>query len=302
MESALLYLNEDTLKFAGFEKKESKYAIVGAPLDVTSSYRPGTRFAPSSIRQAAQYIEFYSLRQGIDIGDIGFRDFGDIILHPSNIQESLKRIRNVIGYILSLGKFPITIGGEHTITQGIIDAFEQETCVVSFDAHLDLREDYLGDPFDHASVMRRISEKGVKIMEIGTRAVTREEVQYARNNGIDFVTSYEIRRLGIRDVAKRVREFENTCKNIYVSFDIDVLDPAYAPGAQTPEPDGLSTPELLDILQYIITEKVIGMDIVEISPIVDTSNITSILGSKIIMEAVAAIESSVRVSQNKIVK
>ncbi|WP_338600865.1 agmatinase [Sulfolobus tengchongensis] len=292
-DSRLFYLNEHSRKFAGFNKESSPFVIIGIPMDITSSYRPGSRFAPNSIRDAAQYIEFYSIRNDIDMGEIGFNDVGDIVLHPSNVEENLTRIASVINYFQDNKKITISIGGEHTITAGIIKGLRKEgLCLISFDAHLDLREEYMGYKYDHACVMRRISEYNVKIIEVGTRAVSKEEIEYARQNGIAYFTPHQIRLLGSKEVARKIITSTQECKSIYLSVDMDGIDPAYAPGVATPEPEGLDPTTLLEIINLIADKRVVGFDIVEISPPYDSSGITSVLAARIILETASAIYKS----------
>lgn len=187
-------------------------------------------------------------------------------------------------------KIIISIGGEHTISAGVIKGLQKEgLCIISFDAHLDLRDEYMGYKYDHACVMRRISEYGVKILEIGSRAISREELEYARRNGIAFFTPQQIRLLGVKEVARKIINSTQECKSLYISIDMDGLDPAYAPGVATPEPEGLDPTTLLDIINLIVDKRVVGFDIVEISPPYDISGITSVLGAKIIMETSASI-------------
>ncbi len=289
----LLYLNENARKFAGFERKDSKFVIVGLPMDITSSYRPGSRFAPSSIREATQYIEFFSLRSNVDVGEVGFYDAGDVVMHPSSVEENLKRISEVISYYQSLGKITVSIGGEHTVTAGVMKGIAKERregiCVLSFDAHLDLRDDYMGYKYDHACVMRRISEMGVKIIEVANRAVSREEIEYANREGIPFITSKEVKLLGHREVAKRVSKSLEECSALYISYDMDGIDPSFAPGVATPEPEGIDPTTVMDIMSLVVDQRVVGYDVVEVSPPFDPSGITSVLGSKLILETAAAI-------------
>ncbi|MUM64596.1 agmatinase [Acidianus infernus] len=289
-DARLLYLNDVSRKFAGFNKENSPFVILGIPMDITSSYRPGSRFAPSAIRDAAQYIEFYSLRTGIDMGEVGFNDIGDVALHPSNVEENVKRISDVVSYFSEKGKIVVSIGGEHTITVGTASGTSAD-CVISFDAHLDLRDDYLGYKYDHACVMRRLSEKGIKIMEIGNRAVSKEELEYARKAGVPFITSWDVELLGYKEVARKIINFTEECKRIYITYDMDSIDPSYAPGVATPEPEGLKPTTILDIVKLIADKRIVGFDIVEVSPPFDPSGITSVLAAKIIMETSAIIKS-----------
>jgi agmatinase len=284
----LLYLNENSRAFAGFNRPKSPFVIVGIPMDITSSYRPGSRFAPSAIRDSAQYIEFYSIRTGVDMGDVGFNDVGDISLHPSDVEENLKRIKDVVSYFSDNGKVVISLGGEHTITVGTTEGVKAD-CVLSIDAHLDLRNDYLGYKYDHACVMRRISERGVKIIEIGTRAISREEIEYANKEGITYFTPKQVRLLGIRDIGQRIVKSFEECKRIYITYDMDGFDPSFAPGVATPEPEGLDPTTVLDLISLIVDKRVVGFDIVEVSPPYDPSGITVVLASRIILETSALI-------------
>lgn len=287
-DSRLLYLNENSRQFAGFNKPSSPFIIIGIPLDITSSFRPGSRFAPSAIREYTQYIEFYSIRTGIDMGDIGFNDVGDIVMHPSDVEENIKRISDVTSYFAEKGKIIISIGGEHSITVGTTRGIKPD-CVLSFDAHLDLRDDYMGYKYDHACVMRRISEQGVKIMEIGTRAVSKEELEYANKAGIAYFTPQQVRLLGPREIARKIITNFRECQKIYITYDMDGIDPAYAPGVATPEPEGLDPTTVLDIVSLIVDKRVIGFDVVEVSPPYDLSGITSVLASRLILETSAQI-------------
>ncbi|MUN28328.1 agmatinase [Sulfuracidifex metallicus] len=288
----LLYLNESSRKFGGFERKDSKFTVVGLPMDITSSYRPGSRFAPAYIREATQYIEFFSLRSNVNVADIGFYDVGDVVMHPSSVEENLKRISEVISYYQSQGKITVSIGGEHTVTTGVIKGVIQyhrkNLCVLSFDAHLDLRDEYMGYKYDHACVMRRISEMGVKVVEVATRAVGKDEIEYASREGIPFITAKEVKLLGHREVARKVSKTLEECSSIYISYDMDGIDPSFAPGVATPEPEGIDPTTVLDIMSLIVDKRIVGYDVVEVSPPYDPSGITVVLGSKLILETTAA--------------
>ncbi|BCU70725.1 agmatinase [Stygiolobus caldivivus] len=287
-DTRLLFLNENVRSFAGFSRPSSPFVVLGLPMDITSSFRPGSRFAPSAIRDAAQFIEFYSIRSGIDMGEVGFNDVGDVVMHPSNAEENVRRISDVVSYYAEKGKVVIGIGGEHTVTVGTTRGIRPD-CLISVDAHLDLRDDYMGYKYDHACVMRRISEEGVKIIEIGTRAVSKEEIEYANSKGILYFIPKQIRLLGVRDVAQKIVMSLRECQKIYITYDMDGIDPSYAPGVATPEPEGLDPTTVLDIMSLIIDKRVVGFDVVEVSPPYDPSGITSVLGAKIIMETAAMV-------------
>jgi len=295
----LLYLNESSLKFGGFEKRNSPFAVLGIPMDITSSFRPGSRFAPRKIREMSQFIEFYSLRTGVDVGEVGFEDLGDVVLHPSDVEQNVERIRDVVSYASEKGKIVVSMGGEHTITVGTVLGTKAD-CVVSFDAHLDLRDEYMGYKFDHACVMHRLAERGVRIMEVGNRAVSREEVEYAKEFGVPFITSHEVNLIGTREVAMKVKNFLRPCNRIYITFDVDSVDPAYAPGVATPEPEGLTPTVVLDVINLIADSRVVGFDVVEISPPYDPSDITSVLGAKLIMETTSIVSSSLKKGKGEV--
>lgn len=275
--------------FSGFQKpfEKADYAILGVPFDVTSTYRTGARFGPNAIRQASLNIETYSFRTGMDVEDLKLHDLGDLHI-STDTQRTLERVALVIKDLSDAGKTPITIGGEHTITLGVMKGLEEKaskTAVISFDAHLDLRDEFAGLKLSHTTFMRRISEevKPAKIIEVGTRAVCKEELAYAKKAGIEFSTAQQIRKGGSELIAKRLNEKLARYKNVYLSIDMDVLDPAYAPAVQNPEPDGIGTHTLLDILCEVCEANVIGFDVVEVAPNYDMG-VTAVQAAKIIFE------------------
>jgi agmatinase len=168
-----------------------------------------------------------------------------------------------------------------------------KTAIVSFDAHLDLRNEYMGLKLSHTTFMRRTNEqaKPAKIIEVGTRAVCKEELGYAKKAGIEFFTAQQIRKEGTEQIAKQLKKELAKYKYIYLSIDMDVLDPAYAPAVQNPEPEGIETHTLLDILCDICDKRVIGFDVVEIAPNYD-QGISAILAAKVIFEVLCFLEKS----------
>ncbi|MGD0495646.1 MAG: agmatinase [Candidatus Bathyarchaeia archaeon] len=283
--------------FSGFQKPFDKadYAILGVPFDVTSTYRTGARFGPTSIRQASLNIETYSFRTGVDVEDLSLHDLGDLQA-SSDTARTLEMLELVIGDILKTGKVPVTIGGEHTITFGIAKGFAKmasTTAIVSFDAHLDMRDEFLGLRMSHTTFMRRINEevRPAKIVEVGTRAVCREELRYARKAGIEFLTTQQIRKEGTKRTLEQLRETLASYKNVYVSVDMDILDPAFVPAVQNPEADGLEMRSLLDILAGVCDKRVVGFDVLEIAPDYDRG-ISAIQAAKVIFEMLCQIEKS----------
>lgn len=282
--------------FSGVQKDYDKadYAVLGVPFDATSTYRSGARFGPNAIRQASLNIETYSFRTGLDVENLRLHDLGD--LHVStDTRKTLNILELVIRDIVKT-KVPVTIGGEHTITLGIAKGFGSKipkTAVVSFDAHLDLRNEFLGLKLSHTTFMRRINEetKPAKIIEVGTRSVCKEELAYAKKAGIEFLTTQQIRKEGSQQVAERLKEKLAECEHIYLSIDMDVLDPAYVPAVQNPEADGLEMHVLLDILESICDTRVMGFDVLEITPSYD-QGITAIQTAKVIFEVLCNLQKS----------
>jgi agmatinase len=281
--------------FSGIQKpfEKANYIIFGVPFDVTSTYRTGARFGPNAIRQASLNIETYSFRTGIDVEDLPLHDLGD--LHVStNPKKTVEMLKLVVEDILAAGKMPIAIGGEHTITFGImkgLGARARKTALVSFDAHLDLRKEFRGLKLSHATFMHRINEevKPAKIIEVGTRAACKEELAYAEKSGIEFLTSQQIRKEGPEQITQKLREKLAPYENLYLSIDMDALDPAYAPAVQNPEPEGIETHTLLDILCALCDSRVVGFDVLEVAPNYDQGT-SAITAARVMFEMLCQLE------------
>ena len=278
--------------FGGSQRayEEADYVILGAPLDVTSTYRSGTRFAPLAIREASLNIETYSFRAGIDMEDLKLHDLGDAHV-VGDVDETLRRLELVAKDILNSDKMPVAIGGEHTITLGMMRSVGENVAVVSFDAHLDLRNEYMGRSLSHTTFMRRLHEqiKPERIVEIGTRALCREELDYAKKSGINFLTTQQIRREDTEKTIKKINNFLSDSERIYLTIDMDVLDPAFAPAVQNPEPEGLHMDTFLDLLCKVCDSRVVASDLVEVAPHYD-QGITAIQAAKTIFEILCHIE------------
>jgi len=281
--------------FGGIKKpyEKAKYMVFGVPFDVTSTYRTGARFGPNAIRQASQNIETYSFRAGIDAEDLPLHDLGDLHVSTSP-RRTVNMLKLVVADVLAAGKMPVVVGGEHTVTLGILKglgAKARGTAVVSFDAHLDVRKEFLGLTLSHTTFMRVITEevKPAKIVEVGTRAICKEELAYAKETGIDFFTSQLIRKEGAARIIQRLKEELAQYENLYLTIDMDVLDPAFAPAVQNPEPDGLEIHTLLDILCALCDKRVVGFDVVEVTPIYD-QGISAIVAAKVLFEVLCQLE------------
>jgi len=264
-----------------YEISEAEFILFGAPIDSTSTYRAGSREAPQMIRLASLNVETYSFRTEMDALDLKIHDAGDIPQTP-NINETLNRISNIVSEIISMGKNPIMIGGEHTVTYGAIKTLK--TPIVIFDAHMDLRDEYpCGVKISHATVSRRvIDELGAEnVFIIGVRAACKDEIEYAKSVGLKYKTSREVMESSVKDLIKSIKLNGN---GIWISIDMDVLDPSIAPGVGNPEPEGITVTKLLDILECIVmNNRVLGFDLVEVAPPYD-NGITSIIAAKIVLE------------------
>jgi len=287
-----------TLNFSGYQKpfKSSKYVVVGVPFDVTSTFRTGARFAPSAIREASLNIETYSFQSNFDVEDLKIHDLGD--LHAtSNVKETLMRIERVTQELLEKGKIPVIVGGEHTITLGAVKAANKiykNLGIISLDAHLDLRSKYMGLRISHTTFMRRINEqtKPTKIFELGTRATCKEEMQYVKNSkNIEFIVTQRLQKENMEKIVEYLEKSLKECEKLYLSIDMDVLDPAFAPAVQNPEPGGLSTLLLLELLNQICDKRIIALDLVEVTPPYD-SGVTALTAAKILFEILSSLDSS----------
>jgi agmatinase len=291
-----LFVSQSNI-FGGIQSpfEKAKYVVFGVPFDVTSTYRTGARFGPNAIRQASLNIETYSFRTGIDVEDLLLHDLGDLHVSTSP-KRTVDMLKLVVADLLATKKTPIAIGGEHTITLGImkgLGAKAHKTALVSFDAHLDLRKEFLGLTLSHTTFMRLINEdvKPAKIIEVGTRAVCKEELAYAEKSGINFFTSQQIRKEGVAQIIQRLKEELAPYEKLYLTIDMDVLDPAYAPAVQNPEPEGIETHTLVDILCGLCDRRVVGFDVLEVAPAYDQGT-SAINAAKVIFEMLCQIETT----------
>ncbi|MFQ6086517.1 MAG: agmatinase [Candidatus Bathyarchaeia archaeon] len=283
--------------FGGYQRtfEESDYVILGVPFDATSTYRTGARFAPLAIREASLNIETYSFRSGIDLEDLKIHDLGDLHV-AGEVEETLKRLEKIARELLATRKLPVFIGGEHTITLGIMRAVGKSAAIISFDAHLDLRNEYMDMTTSHTTFMRRIHEQmhPIRIIEIGTRAVCKEELEYAEKSGIHFITNHQILDDGVEKTMRTIKEQLTNVKKTYITIDMDVLDPAFAPGVQNPEPDGLTMNTFLNLLCGLCDQRVMALDLVEVAPNYDNGT-TAIQTARTLFEALCNIEKAKKI-------
>ncbi|MGE5637705.1 MAG: arginase family protein, partial [Chloroflexota bacterium] len=211
-------------------------------------------------------------------------------------KKTVDMIDLVVADILAAGKMPVALGGEHTVTLGIAKGLGTKagkTAIVSFDAHLDLRCEFLGLDLSHTTFMQLISEEvnPARIIEVGTRSVCKDELAYAKKAGISFITSQEIIKIGSEQIIKNLKNELVPYDNVYLTVDMDVLDPAFAPAVQNPEPEGISTTALLDIVCALCDRRVIGFDVLEVVPMYD-QGVSAVVAAKVIFEMLCQLEKS----------
>ncbi len=257
-------------------------SLLGCPLDVTSSFRGGSKFGPDSIRRASWTLETYSPYLKLDLDDIVFCDTGDLELPPGNLLESLELVENTVAGMIENGQRPLSFGGEHLVTYPILKAVKKHfpiVQVVHFDAHCDLRDEYEGQKLSHATVMKRVRELGISQMhQIGIRSGTRQE--FGELHPVDSPAMLA----GLLDGNEPV----------YVSFDIDVFDPSLVPGVTTPEPGGLMFKEVMDYLNVLKGMNIVGADVVELAPDYDTTFVSSVCASKVAREIIMLVHSGIK--------
>lgn len=262
----------------------SRAVILGAPMDQTASFRSGARHGPRSIRGVSEVLEEYSARLDRDLAEFMYADIGDILIIPGKVEENLERIEKTVDKVLRDGKLTVMLGGEHLVTLPAVRcaaSLFQGLSVIHFDAHADLREQYMGVELSHATVMRRVVETvgGENLFQFGIRSGTREEFAYARSS-VNFFPEV----INMVDVLRVAESLKG--KPVYITLDIDVLDPAYAPGTGTPEPDGCTPGQIFSALEAFSDLNVVGFDLVEVCPAYDHTDRTAILAAKIVREAI----------------
>lgn len=259
--------------------KTSSIVMLGMPFDGTVSYRPGSRFAPEQIRLASWGLEEYSPYFDKHLEDCNFHDAGDLEFPLGNTEKSLEVIKNNVEEIYHDGKRVFGIGGEHLVTLPEIQAvskYVDNLAIVHFDAHTDLREEYLGEPLSHSAVIRHSAEiVGFEnLKQIGIRSGMKEEFELMKKYGTLIHEHSEL------DCFKN--------KNIFVTVDLDVLDTSIMPGTGTPEVGGLNFNQLVDWFKYLSNFNIIGADVVELAPDYDASGASTAVATKVIRELLMA--------------
>ena len=279
----MFFYADNMMRFAFSEQLddtdyEPGYALMGIPFDSTTSYRAGSRYGPKAIREASYNFEAYNLRYDTSLSCYNY-DIGDVQVNYGNYEETDYMIKDTVLSLIDMGLSPIAMGGEHTITAGVLGAIHDydeeyfnDLTVIHFDAHFDMRDTYLGEIYSHASVLRRVHEMNPKeIIQLGIRSAEYDEYQYVKSQDIQD------------DKESVLKVLEKVKGPVYLTVDIDVLDPAYAPSVGTPAPCGLTPRDMEDFIEVLAPKETIGMDLVEVSS--DTiGDSTSVNAAKIIYD------------------
>lgn len=282
-------LNKNVVNFIGCEAeyKEAEAVLFGAPFDSTASFRPGTRFGPLAVRNESFGLETYSPYQDKDLLDCKIFDSGDLELPLGDTEKVLEAIEERTKIILEDGKLPVMIGGEHLVTLGSVRAVLRkypDLHIIHFDAHADLREDYLGVKLSHACVLRRCHELlgDGKIYQFGIRSGDREEFKWAKEGHV------RMQKFNFDHLEECILALQG--KPVYFTIDLDVLDPSEFPGTGTPEAGGVSFTELLGAITQVAAGcHMAGCDVNELSPAYDASGISTAMAGKVIRELLLAL-------------
>jgi agmatinase len=303
---------ERTLRFAGpatfgrvprlDEVGQTDIAVVGVPFDSGVSYRPGARFGGNAIREASRQLRPYNPAQKIyPFHYAQVADAGDISANPHDVPEALETIEAAAGELVGRGSRLMTLGGDHTIALPLLRAVARRhgpVALLHFDAHLDTWDSYFGSRYTHGTPFRRAAEEGIldtsALSHVGTRGSVFQEEDLTEDAKLGFgiVTSADVMRRGVDEVVQQLRERIGS-RPLYISIDIDVLDPSHAPGTGTPEAGGLTSRELLEILRGLKDCQLVSADLVEVAPAYDHAEITSVAASHAAYELISMMSAQI---------
>lgn len=272
--------------------------VVGVPFDSGVTYRPGARFGPAHIRESSRLLRHYNLAQQIyPFAGQQVADAGDIAANPFNIEEAIGQIEQDARALLERAPHLLTLGGDHTVALPLlraVAAVHGPVAVVHFDAHLDTWDTFFGAAYTHGTPFRRASEEGLLdrsgCLHVGIRGSVYSDVDLIEDAQLGFqvVSAPEVDLIGVSGVVERIRHRVGE-RPVYVSVDIDVLDPGLAPGTGTPEAGGLTSRELLTMLRTFASLNLVGADVVEVSPAYDHAQVTGIAAAHVSYELLSAL-------------
>ena len=270
-----LYLNQSPMIVSPDDKSDPVSNIFGVPFDSTHSYKPGCRFGPDVIRDAFNNIEIFHPNLQVDLEIANIKDYGNI-QHTVVATEMLEMVEKITNELRKEKKPLVILGGEHLLTLGSYMSFPKEVGYVVFDAHYDLRDEYANTKLSHAAYLRRIVEKrgADNIVHVGARSFVKDELEFLTKNKINSISDKEIR---LGNACRQLKDSISTFDELYVSIDLDVVDPAFAPGVGNPEAVGITSRELYDLVTSLENKKIVGSDVVELNPSFDNGSTASLL-------------------------
>ncbi len=286
-----LFDNENAI-FMGAKRNpdDCSIGIFGVNYDGTCSFKPGARFGPEAIRQVSSCLETYCPNLNKDLEDILYIDFGSIIIDKNDSKSVIESVKSATNFLINKRLSPIMLGGEHSITTGAIEALVKkypDLILVQLDAHADLRESYIGNKHSHACTMKRCLEvlPEKKILQVGIRSGTKEEFQIMHNNNqlVNFCPSGSAQKL-------RQALLPYSKHPIYLTIDLDWFDPSLLAGTGTPEPGGFFWNDFEEILKTLRDFRIVASDIVELSPEIDKSGVSSIVAAKVLRSLILSLE------------
>lgn len=282
-------LNKNIETFVGCdcEYEEAKIVLFGAPFDSTTSFRPGARFGSAAMRHESFGLETYSPYQDKELTDYKVFDSGDLELCFGSAERALEDIEERAETILADGKLPLILGGEHLVTLGAVRAVAKrypDLHIIHFDAHADLRDDYLGANLSHACVIRRCHDLlgDERIHQFCIRSGEKAEFEFAKEHT-------EMHRFGFNGLMELVKKLRETGTPVYFTIDLDCLDPSLFPGTGTPEAGGVTFMQLLDAIRWVAETNVVGADVNELAPMLDPSGVSTATACKVLRELLLAL-------------
>jgi len=269
-----LYLTNSPKLISPSDDSEPVATLFGIPFDSTHSYKPGCRFGPDVIRDAFNNIEIFMPEFSVDLEEVNIQDLGNLE-HTVVAQNMIDMVRKTTSELKDSSNQLIILGGEHSLTYGSYMSYPKDTGYVVFDAHYDLRDEYAGTKLSHAAYLRRIIEErgSENIIHVGARAYVKEELEFLTEHNVKTISDSEIR---LGDGPKLLQNLTEKFENLYVSIDLDVLDPAFAPGVGNPEAIGITSRELYDMIVSLKNSHIKAADIVELNPTFDNGSTASL--------------------------
>jgi agmatinase len=274
------------------DPEELEVALVGVPFDGGTTYRPGPRFGPRNVRAQSAIIRPWNPVLNVNpFAKFRTADFGDLSVNPLSIEDTFRRIEEGVRPLHQAGARCLCVGGDHSISLPLLRAAAKKygpVSLIQFDAHNDLWDEYFGSKYSHGTPFRRAFEEGLlqdgQVLQVGLRGQVygEDDFDFARKHKVKMVTAEEFHRKGITSVQKHLRAFR--AKPVYVTLDIDVVDPAYAPGTGTPQVGGLTSIQILELVRALRGLRIVGGDLVEVSPPYDSGEITSLLAANLLFE------------------